>query len=172
MILNRSRRRGDKIKKQAMMLSSLSPDEERIFNQFPVNAISQNSLMKLSDPGFDSPGLTSQDEKGNIAIYVRDKFPYSPKLTYENYKKLPPFITEKDVISHEMGHARDFRTEGLTSEPSAIDFEHSIVNRGLAGTTPRRMTLGDALLEFFNRRADGEANVIFPKKRGRYLYEQ
>lgn len=122
-------RKGEEIKRQAMRELNLSPSQQALFNSQRVFAMPQSELTGMDDPGFDSPGLTTNTADG-VNVYIADKFPMVPNLRHSDYSHLPAWITEKDVIPHEMGHVRDLLNTGETSEPTAIDFEDLVKSSG------------------------------------------
>lgn len=130
--------RGEEIKRNAMASLNLSPSERALFESQKIQAIPQNKLDEISGVNFSSPGLTVNDK--NVKMYIADKFPVVPKLGFEEIQHLPAWITEKDVIPHEMGHLRDDLNSGESSEDSAIGYENLVKNRGFGIGSPKNAT--------------------------------
>lgn len=153
---------GEAIKRRAMSGLNLNPQQTQLFQNQKIRAIPQDQLTAMSDPGFDSPGLTDASDINNIKMYVADNLPIVPRLGFNEYMNLPPYITEKDVIPHEMGHMRDWKNNGETSEPTAIAYEDSVKGQGFSPLPSARTPSIQAFNPFSMglRRLSGDRNVI------------
>lgn len=134
-------KRGEEIKRNAMASLNLTPSERALFESQKIRAVPQSELNRMHWAGYSSPGLT-QSSRNGVEVFVADKLPIVPNLTHEDYANLQPYITEKDVIPHEIGHARDRINTGKSSEDSAIRFEKRITVRGFEPIIPESASSG------------------------------
>lgn len=127
-------RKGEGIKRIAMALMDLSDGEKAFYNSVPVFGASQDALTKMvppadygdykSDNDYD-PAAVSVGDK----VFMREKFPYNPKLRFGNLRKTLMHTTEKDVLAHEMQHQFAGRTGRKDTEELANEYSYQVSDR-------------------------------------------
>lgn len=142
MSLAKAYRKGTELKQRAMDTMNLTPREHEVFRTVRPIAMPkeffENDYKKIEDlPPYEVLGSTTINHKkrvglGNPFMFIREDLPVVPELTMGNLEHLPDnaWVTERDLIGHEMGHAKDYLSGlGSSSEESASDFAGRILSR-------------------------------------------
>lgn len=143
---------GRNIKKNAMSSMALSDGEKDFYNSVPVFGTSQEELNKMNSLGdYETSAISFGDN-----IFMREKFPYNPSLTFGNIQHLPMWLTDKDTLAHEMGHQIASRSRIPDTELNAELYKDEVAGR-LSDKPDRVSALAPHIL-----RALEKTNYIIP----------
>lgn len=131
---------GKTLKELARVMMKLTPEEAALYEQTEVKTLPRETLQG-SHPRveYDVLADTTLDESGNPVIGSQEDYPIIPRMTFENINAFGTdgYVTEPEIMAHELGHVRDLRSFGRTNEPSAIAFGNNILARSVRTNKPR-----------------------------------
>jgi hypothetical protein len=108
-----------------MSSMALSDGEKSFYNSVPVFGTTQEALNAMNPKvNYESPAISSGDN-----IFMREKFPYNPTMTFGNIQKLPMWMTDKDALAHEMQHQFAGRTGRNDTEYQANIYKDEVAGR-------------------------------------------